>query len=66
MAGHPTANLLMCWDTVHALKAIAMGRHLVPYEDGGTVERAPKFLDSLVCSLCPSDRRIPRETVNAP
>jgi prenyltransferase beta subunit len=43
---HPTANLLKNWDTVNALKAIALWRHLAPYADGGTVERALKFLRS--------------------
>src|SRR5262249_8980916 len=43
---HPTANLLKNWDTVNALKAIALWRHRVPYEDGGTVERALTFLQS--------------------
>ena len=43
---HPTANLLKNWDTVNALKAIALWRQRVPYTDGGTVERVLKFLQS--------------------
>src|SRR5262249_1524041 len=38
--------LLMYWDTVNALKAIALWRHLAPYHDGGTIERTLTFLRS--------------------
>ncbi|WP_176737826.1 prenyltransferase/squalene oxidase repeat-containing protein [Micromonospora inyonensis] len=46
IARFPTANLLKNWDTVNALKAIALWRDRVPYEDGGTIDRVLAFLRS--------------------
>ncbi|MBB5160020.1 prenyltransferase/squalene oxidase repeat-containing protein [Saccharopolyspora phatthalungensis] len=42
----PTATLLKYWDTINALKAIALWRDQVDYDDRGTVDAVLKYLRS--------------------